>query len=152
MAARNARRQHPSRGRKAKLVPDTEKGDGPTKVSMDYMYLHERAGKFNEIQNDPPYLIIIEHKFGRCWLHQVPNKGVNDGAHWVPKRVLQDLENSGLGKTRILLKTDQEPSIVCVCKKQYKNSIQKSCPSTAPSANRHAMGVSKMQSGEYKRT
>ena len=59
-------------------------------------------------------MIMIEHKHGRCCAHQVLNKGVNDGAHWVRKRVLQDLDNNGLGDTRILLKTDQEPSIACV--------------------------------------
>ena len=44
VAARNARRNHPTHGRKGKLAPDIENGDGPTKVSMDYMYLHERIG------------------------------------------------------------------------------------------------------------
>ena len=116
MVARNARRGHPAHGRKRKVVPDTEKGDGPIKVSLDYMYLHERAGKYRDVQHNPPYLVVVEHKYGRCWAHQVPNKGVNDNAHWVPKRVLQHLENSGLGKTRILMKTDQEPSIVCLAK------------------------------------
>ena len=89
-----------------------ENGYGPTKVSLDHMYLHERIGKYRDIQNNPPYLVVLEHKIGRCWNHQDPNKGTNDKAHWVPKRMLQDLENSGLGKTRILLKIDQEPSIV----------------------------------------
>ena len=70
------------------------------------MYLHERIGKHRHLQSNPPYLIVVEHKFGRCWTHQVPNKGVNDDAHWAPKRVLQDIENSGLGKTRILFKSD----------------------------------------------
>ena len=83
---------------------------------MDYMYLHERVGKYREIKNNPPYLMTVEHNFGRCWTYQVPNKGLNEKAYWVPKRILQDLENSGLGKTRILLKSDQEPAIVCVQK------------------------------------
>ena len=113
VAARNVRRSHPAKGRKGKIVPDVEKGDGPTKVSLDYMYLHDRVGRYRDVQHNPPYLVVIEHKHGRCWAHQVPNKGVNDGAHWVPKRILQDLDNNGLGDTRILLKTDQEPSIVC---------------------------------------
>ena len=95
-------------------MPDTENGEGPTKVSMDYMYLHERVGEHRDIQHNPPYLIVVEHKFGRCWAYQVPNKGINDGAYWVPRRVLQDFENSGLGDTRIVHKTDQEPSIVCI--------------------------------------
>ena len=114
VAARNARRHHPKQGRKGRIVPDIENGEGPTKVSMDYMYLHERVGEHRDIQHNPPYLIVVEHKFGRCWAYQVPNKGINDGAYWVPKRVLQDLENIGIGETRILLKTDQEPSIVCI--------------------------------------
>ena len=113
-AARNARRNHPSHGRKGKMVPDIEAGEGPTTVSLDYMYLHERIGKYREVKHNPLYLVVIEHQHGRCWAHQVPNKGVNDGAYWVPKRVLQDLENNGLGKARFLVKTDQEPSIVCV--------------------------------------
>ena len=83
---------------------------------MDYMYLHGRVGKYREVQHNPPYLVVIEHRHGRCWAHQVPNKGVNEGAYWVPKRVLQDLENNGFGKARMLVKTDQEPSIVCVQK------------------------------------
>ena len=127
VAARDARRGHPSKGRRGRLVPDTEGGDGPTKVSMDYMVLHDRVGKYKESTYNPPYLVVIEHKFGRCWTYQVPNKGVNDNAYWVPKRVLQDLENNGLGKTRILLKSDQEPAIVCV-----PNAIQDLKPEIVP--------------------
>ena len=104
MAARNARRGNPTHGRKNNTVPDTEESDGPTKVSLDYMYLHQRAGKHVNIQHNPPYLVVMEHKFGRRWAHQVPNKGTNDEAHWVHKRVLQELENSGFGKTMVLLK------------------------------------------------
>ena len=73
-------------------------------------------GKYKDIQHNPPYLVVIEHTYGRCWAHQKPNKGVNGEAHWVPKRILQDLENIGLGQARILLKSDQEPAIVCVQK------------------------------------
>ena len=114
VAARDVRRNRPKQGRKGRLAPDTENGDGPTKVSLDYMYLHERIGKYRDLQHNPPYLVIIEHKIGRCWAYQVPSKGVNDEAYLVPKRVLQDIENSGLGDTSILLKIDQEFSIVCI--------------------------------------
>ena len=94
-------------------MPDTEIGEGPTKISLDYMYLRDRVGKHRDVQLNPPYLIVIEHRFGRCWAHQVPNKGVNEEATWLPKRIIQDIENSGLGDARILLKTNQEPSIIC---------------------------------------
>ena len=96
--ARNVRRNHPARGRKVRLAFDTEKGDGLTKVSMDYMYMYDRIGKHRDIQHNPPYFVVIEHRHGRCWAHQVPNKGVNDGAYWVPKKIIQDLGNSGFGK------------------------------------------------------
>ena len=84
VAARNARRSHPSHGRKGEMVPDVEQGDGPTKVSLNYMYLYDRVGRYRDIQNNPPYVVIIEHKHGRCWAYQVPNKGVNEGAQlWI---------------------------------------------------------------------
>ena len=37
IAGRNARRGRPCHGRKGKIVSDTEGGDGPTNISMDYM-------------------------------------------------------------------------------------------------------------------
>ena len=107
---------HATKGRKGHIVPDIETGEGPIKVSMDYMYLHEWFGKCREAQHNPPYLVVVEHKHGRCWAHQVPNKGVNDEACWVPKRILQDFENNGLGKACILLKVGQEFAVVCVQK------------------------------------
>ena len=74
LAARNVRRKHPTRGRGGKIVLDTEKGDGPTKVSLYYMYFHERIGQFREISHNPPYLVVVEHRYGRCWTHQVLDK------------------------------------------------------------------------------
>ena len=92
------------------IIPDIDAGDVETvKISIDYMYLHERVGHYRDTKHNPPFLIMVEHKFGRCWAYQVPNKGINEEAHWIPKRVLQDIENSGLGDTRVLLKIDQEP-------------------------------------------
>ena len=38
---------------------------------------------------------------------------MNDGAHCAQKTILHDLEDTGLVKTRILLKTDQGPALVC---------------------------------------
>ena len=86
--------------------------DGPIKVSIDYMYLSERTGKNQEPNHNPPYLIMIEHRHGRCWAYQVPNKGVNDKANWLPRRMVQDLDNNGMRGAKIQLKSDQEPSIV----------------------------------------
>ena len=86
--------------------------EGPIKVSMDYMYLHERTNKYKETKHNPPHLILVEHRHGRCWAYQVPNKGVHDKASWLPRRIVQDLDNNGLEDAKIQLKSDQVPSIV----------------------------------------
>ena len=59
VAARVVRRQHPHRGRGAIIVPDVD-GDiqGPIKVSLDYMYLHDRMGKYREVVHNPPQLVM----------------------------------------------------------------------------------------------
>ena len=96
-------------------------------MSLDYMYLHDRVGKYKEAQHNPPYLVVVEHTYGRCWVHRVPNKGIQGNAHWVPQKILQDLENTGLGKSRILLKSDQEPAIINI-----QQAIQELKPDVVP--------------------
>ena len=127
IAARAVRHRHPSKGRKARIVPDIETGKGPIKVSLDYMYLHERQGKYRESACNPPHMIVIDHKHGRCWAYRVPNKGILEEAHWLPERIVQDLDNIGLGHERIQLKTDQEPAIVTV-----QRTIQELRPGIIP--------------------
>ena len=61
-------------------------------------------------------MIMIEHRRGRCWAYQVPNKGVPDEAHWLPEKMVQDLDNIGLMHETIQMKSDQEPSIITVQK------------------------------------
>ena len=111
--ARVVRTNHPTKGRATVIVLDVERGiEGPTKLSMDYMYLHERADDKRGERTNPPYLVVIEHKHGRVWTYQVPNKGVMGGAHWLPKRFVSDWDNNGMKNVVIQLKSDQEPSIV----------------------------------------
>ena len=115
VAARAIRRDHPTKGSGAAIVPDVGNNiEGPIKVSMDYMYLYERTNKNGESKHNPPHLIVIEHLHGRCWAHQVPNKGVHDKAHWLPRKVVQDLDNKGMKDAKIQLKSDQEPAIINV--------------------------------------
>ena len=98
------------------MVPDTETEDGPVKVSMDYMYVHERRCKYRDAAYNPPHMIMIEHARGRCWAYRVPNKGIMDEAHWLPERTVQHLENAWMNRTKIQFMSDQEPSIVSVQK------------------------------------
>ena len=99
------------------IVPDIESGNGPIKVSIDYMYLHERRGKYKDTSNNPPHMVMIEHRHGRCWAHRVPNKGVMDEAYWLLERMIEDLDNSVMRLDSIQLKSDQEPAIISVQKR-----------------------------------
>lgn len=115
VAARALRRNHPSKRARAHVVPDTDaSNDGPVAISMDYMYMHDRVGQYRDARWNPPYLVVVEHRHGRCWAYQVPNKGHMDGAHWLPKRLIQDWDNSGMKEVKTILKTDQEPAMTSV--------------------------------------
>ena len=59
-------------------------------------------------------MVMVEHKFGRGWAYRVPNKGIHSEASWLPKRLLQDLDNTGLQDVRMIVKADQELAIVDV--------------------------------------
>ena len=107
------RRNYPKKGRASHIVLDIDgNAKGPIKISIDYMYLHDRKSQSDETSWNPLYLVAVEHKHGRCWAYQVQNKGAYGAAHWLPKRMTQDWENSGFKDVRIQLKSDQEPSIV----------------------------------------
>ena len=85
VAARAVRRGHPSGQSRAHVVPDTDSSrDGPATISMDYMYMHDRVGKYKDSKFNPPYLVAVEHRYGRVWAYQVQNKGHMDGAHRLP--------------------------------------------------------------------
>lgn len=115
LAGRAIRQQHPSKGRRPIAIPDIEGGDNqPIKVSIDYMYLHERVGKYRNVEPNPPPLVMIDHSTGRGWAYRVPNKGVMDGVVWLPKRIIQDIANCGHDNKSVQLKADQEPSIVAL--------------------------------------
>ena len=112
-AARAVRRKHPSKARKATVVLDVERGiKGPVKISIDYMYLHERLGRYRNKECNPPQLIMVDHQSGRIWAYRTPNKGVLDEATWLPQRIVQDINNCGYAETKLQLKSDQEPAIV----------------------------------------
>ena len=63
---------------------------------MDYMYMHERTGQYKEDKYNPPYLVVVEHKHGRVWVYQTPNKGPHDEVGWLPAKLIQDLNDLGL--------------------------------------------------------
>ena len=86
------------------VIRDVEDVDGRlAKVLIDYMYLHERAGPNKQENYNPPQLIMIDHKSGRVWSYRIPNKGIMEGASWLFKRMVQDLDNCGYADIRIQL-------------------------------------------------
>lgn len=95
-AARAVRRQHPKHGRIGHVVPDVDgHKDGPIKISIDYMYLHDGKRYEGDARHNLPYLVAIEHRHGRCWAYQVATKGAYGAAHWLPRRMVQDWDNNG---------------------------------------------------------
>ena len=113
VAARALRYRHPRTRKHKHLVPDVDGShEGPVKVSMDYMYLSERAKDEKDSNHNPPNLVVADHRFGRVWAHRVPNKGIWGNAEWVPKRIIQDLANNGMQNARIQVKIDQEPAMI----------------------------------------
>ena len=95
------------------VVPDIDAGiDGPVRISIDHMYLHERVGKFRSLENSSLQLIMVNHNTGRVWAYRAPNKGVLEGAAWLPKRIVQDIIICGYEASIVRLKADQEFAIV----------------------------------------
>ena len=94
-------------------IPDVDGSDeGPTNISMDYMYLGETNKEDRDTPTNPPHLVIVDHRHGRIWAHRVPHKGSFGQAEWVPRRILPDLANNGMQSMKIHVKTDQEPAMV----------------------------------------
>ena len=125
MAARAVRHKHPKKGRRHWLVNGNDGGSsGLVKISMDYMYLHERNGPNREESYNPFHLLVVEHRYGRIWAYRVPNKGIMDEAEWLPKKIVMDFNNNGMQDVSWHVKIDQEPAIVTL-----QAFIQEFCPS-----------------------
>ena len=133
VADRAVRYRHPRKRKHKHLVPDVDGShEGPVKVSMDYMYLSERTKDEKDNNNNPPQLVVVDHRFGRVWAHRVPNKGVWGKAEWVPKRIIQDLINNGMQNIRIQIKTDKEPAMINIQTAMQELHPDRIIPSNSP--------------------
>ena len=123
-AARKVRDKHPSKGRRKHIVSDVDgRLQGPIKISMEYMYFHERTGVRKDESHNPPHLVAVEHKCGRAWAYRVPNKGISGGASWLLRRLIQDWDNNGMNDAVIQLKQTRSPPL-CNCKLLYRKQDQ----------------------------
>ena len=133
MAARAVRQRHPKVRKHKHLVPDVDGShEGPTKISLDYMYLNDRRKGEQDVHNNPPQLVMVDHRFGRIWAHRVPNKGIWGKAEWVPWRIIQDLDNSGIQSIKLQVKTDQEPAMINIQTAMQELRPDKIIPTNSP--------------------
>ena len=77
-------------------------------ISIDYMYLKAREGD-ETIEEGQPILIMKDRKSKTITAHVVEHKGANENAI---KRLGQDI--GLLGYKKIILKSDEEPSIIAL--------------------------------------
>ena len=74
------------------------------------------------------------------WVHWVPNKGVFGKAEWAPRRITQDLDNSGIPSIKIQVKIDQEPAMTNVQPAMKDLRPDNIIPINSPVGNQSAMG------------
>ena len=103
MMGRGVRRSHFTN------VLDPETAEGPSKLSIEYMYLNDDEG-----QKDQPQMVMVDHGEGRVFAYIVPKQGVLEQAEWVPNRMIRDIDNFGYKDVVIQIKSDQEPAIVAI--------------------------------------
>ena len=56
-------------------------------------------------------LVMTDTMCDSVWAYALKRKSVTEGS-WIAKQIVDDLNTIGMGKRRIIVKTDQEVSIV----------------------------------------
>ena len=97
---------------------------GIPRISMDYMFLTEYgiARSLDEaetlissnggaVRTCMTVMVLKDFRSKSVWAYPVEGKGVS-AAEWLITQILEDLDTCGLDGCRIVLKSDQEPSIV----------------------------------------
>ena len=110
---------------KRKEVPevDTDLSATPT-VSIDLMYLYEKGVK--------PTLVAVDHESGRVWTYAVKDKTILGGNGWIQKRLAQDIDNAGHKEVKIMIKSDQEVSMVALQHEVQRLREAKTIPVNSP--------------------
>ena len=65
---------------------------------------------------------MVNHEDGWICSYSVPNKEIQGGAEWIPRRLAKDIDGCGCKDAKVQVKSDQEPSIVVVQHEIQKNS------------------------------
>ena len=88
------------------------------RVLMDYGYLHEEEtvveddhGKKVESKITLTTMVMMETMYSSVWAYALDAKG-SATLDWLSRQVVEDIETVGLSGERVIMKTDQEASIV----------------------------------------
>ena len=101
-----------------------EDEDGVPRVSMDYMFFTEYGvfGTADEAEASIKengdverhcltVMVLKDFRYKSLWAYPVEGKGVG-AAEWLVNQIVEDLDTCGLDWCRLVLKSDQEPSII----------------------------------------
>ena len=93
-------------------------GDEVTRVIMDYCFLTEGVKKKSDDHTEEETsttsltaLVMKETLCGSVWAYALKSKSVGEDP-WIADQIMDDLLTIGVGKERIIVKSDQEASIV----------------------------------------
>ena len=114
--------KHCVRGQSAEYPHRTVVGEaaeeGVPRVIMDYCFftenVHKKADEHTETETAVTSLTALVLKETMCesvWAYALKSKSVAEDP-WVAEQIVDDLNTIGLAKDRIIVKTDQEASIV----------------------------------------
>jgi thiol-disulfide isomerase/thioredoxin len=84
---------------------------------------------------DTPTLVVKDRKSKNTWGHPVQHKGVND---YAVGKLVEDLNN--LGYKKVVLKSDQEPAIVALCRQAKANFQGEVVPEASPKGESQSNG------------
>ena len=96
-----------------------EKNKAVTTFSIDYMFLtndnevlskEEMEKPENKAKSSSPVLVGKDRATGAMVAHRVKTKGKGNG--YIVKRLVRDLEELGYGGSKVLIKCDQDQSIL----------------------------------------
>ena len=90
-----------------RIGTDVKEDEQISTISIDYGFFGTSEG---QVPNTLPVLIVRDRRSKSTWSHPVPSKGVEHP--WPAKALMNDLDMTGY--KRVILKSDQEPSIVAL--------------------------------------
>ena len=71
---------------------------------MGNMYMSKKG--------EHPNLIMVDHESGKMWSYAIPSKSISKSGGWLERRTARDIDNIGHKNIKVMIKSDQERSIV----------------------------------------